>query len=141
MGQPIVVTEKPSSANRGVVRFETNRALTGMSHERYLVGDTIMGERPPDELARRLIAHGGVGGVHINSNVITVHLDQGGSTDGLREIIENLYIFYPATEAVDPREAQADLAEADHAPEQQSPPRPETPDEEIERAERTAPPA
>ncbi len=33
MGQPIVVVEKPSIANPGMVRFETNRALTGMGHE------------------------------------------------------------------------------------------------------------
>ena len=34
MGQLITVTEK-SSARRDIVRFETNRALTGMGHERY----------------------------------------------------------------------------------------------------------
>ena len=34
MGQPINVVEKPSSTP-GVARFETNRSLTGMGHERY----------------------------------------------------------------------------------------------------------
>lgn len=94
MGQSIVVNEKPS-ANRGVVRFETNRALTGMGHERYLAGEEVWGERPPDELARRILAHGGVLGLQINGNVVTVDLARGHSSDGLKAIIENLYRFYP----------------------------------------------
>ena len=68
MGQSIVVLEKPSS-NPGVVRFETNRAITGMGHERYVAGTEVWGHRPPDELARRLLARGGVAGVQINGNV------------------------------------------------------------------------
>jgi hypothetical protein len=36
MGQPVTVIEKPSSVS-GVVRFETNRPLTGMGHEIYRV--------------------------------------------------------------------------------------------------------
>ena len=94
MGQLIVVTEKPSS-NPGIVRFETNRALTGMDHERYLRGQEIWGNRPPDELARRLLAHGTVEGVQVNGNMVTVDLSKGRNSDGLREIIENLYRFYP----------------------------------------------
>jgi len=98
MGQPIVVTEKPSP-NRGVVRFETNRALTGMGHERYLAGTEVWGDRPPDELARRLLTMRSVAGVQINSNVVTVDLVDGSDSSGLREIIENLYRFYPDTPA------------------------------------------
>lgn len=94
MGQPIVVNEIPSSYP-GVIRFETNRALTGMGHERYLAGTEIWGERPPDELARQLFARGGVGGVHINSNVITVDVNKGYDAAGMKAIIENLYIVYP----------------------------------------------
>lgn len=97
MGQPIVVVEKPSLANPGLVRFETNRALTGMGHERYRPSVEVRGDRPPDELARRLLAHGGIGSVHINGSVITVALEEGATTEGLREIIETLYIHYPAT--------------------------------------------
>ena len=41
MGQPITVVAKPSSRS-GVVRYETNRALTGMGHERYRAGDEIL---------------------------------------------------------------------------------------------------
>ena len=73
MGQPITVTENPGGRH-GVVRFDLNRSLTGMGHERYRAGQEIIGDRPPDELARRLFAHGGVEGVHIYSNVVTVDL-------------------------------------------------------------------
>ncbi|HYI60412.1 MAG TPA: hypothetical protein VEW93_01255 [Acidimicrobiales bacterium] len=96
MGQPIVVVEKPSVANPGMVRFETNRALTGMGHERYVPGE-VRGDRPPDELARRLLARGGIVAIHINGSVVTVDLVKGHGTDGLREIIEGLYIHYPPT--------------------------------------------
>jgi len=113
MGQSIVVTEKPSS-NRGVVRFETNRALTGMGHEGYLAGDDVWGNRPPDELARRLLAHGGVAGVGINGNVVTVDLEKGFDSSGLKEIVENLYRFYPDA---DPATAPADALEPEVAPE------------------------
>lgn len=94
MGQSIVVNEKPSS-NPGVIRFETNRALTGMDHERYLAGQEIWGERPPDELARRLFEKPSVAGVQINGNMVTVDLKKGFDSDGLIEVIENLYRFYP----------------------------------------------
>ena len=122
MGQSIVVIEKPSS-NPGVVRFETNRALTGMGHERYLAGTEVWGERPPDELARRLLAKPSVAGVQINANVVTVDLAKGYDADGLREVIENLYRFYPdapAADAADEPAADAEtpeLAEAAAAPE------------------------
>ncbi len=122
MGQSIVVTEKPSS-NPGVIRFETNRALTGMDHERYLAGQEIWGARPPDELARRLLAQPSVAGVQINSNMVTVDLLKGYDSTGLLEVIENLYRFYP-----DAPEGEAEpLAEADTAPEVQADPAPAAP--------------
>ena len=93
MGQQITVVEKPS-ATPGVVRFETNRSITGMGHERYRRGEEVPGARPPDELARRLFATGAVEGVHIYSNVITVDLVPGASTDGLRDLIHELFVFY-----------------------------------------------
>jgi hypothetical protein len=34
MGQQVAVVEKPSP-RPGVLRFETNRSLTGMGHERF----------------------------------------------------------------------------------------------------------
>ena len=109
MGQSIVVNEKPSS-NPGIVRFETNRAFTGMDHERYLAGDEIWGERPPDELARRLLAKPSVAGVQINGNMITVDLAKGYDATGLIEVVENLYRFYP-----DAPEA-AEVSEVSEAP-------------------------
>lgn len=95
MGQPITVVEKPSST-RGVVRFEINRSLTGMGHERYTSREQAEGDRPPDELARRLFDHGGVDAVHINSNVITVDLAKGRDATGLADTIRELFLFYPA---------------------------------------------
>jgi len=93
MGQPVTVVEKPSSKS-GVVRFEINRSITGMGHERYDSPDDANTDRPPDELARRLFARGGVEKVHINSNVITVSLASGAHTGGVRELIEELFIYY-----------------------------------------------
>lgn len=102
MGQPVTVVEKPS-ANPGVVRFEINRSITGMGHERYTSGDDALSDRPPDELARRLFAHGNVDRLHINSNVITVELLRGHTTEGIREIVEDLFTYYrPGVEVVIP---------------------------------------
>jgi hypothetical protein len=39
MGQPINVVEKPSRTP-GIARFEINRSLTGMGHERYASVET-----------------------------------------------------------------------------------------------------
>jgi hypothetical protein len=93
MGQPVVVTEKPT-ARPGVWRFEANRVLTGMAHERYRAGVEITGDRPPDEVARRIFAHGSADEVHVYANVVTVTLARGHGPDGLREIIEGLYTYY-----------------------------------------------
>jgi hypothetical protein len=93
MGQPITVVETPSS-RRGVVRFEINRSLSGMGHERYAADRPVEGERPVDELARRLFARGGVDRVHINSSVITVELGRGYDSQGLADIIRELFLFY-----------------------------------------------
>lgn len=93
MGQQITVVEKPS-ATPGVVRYETNRSITGTGHERYRKDLPVEGDRPPDELARRLFARGGVDGVHIHSNVITVDLARGAGTDGLHALVHELFTFY-----------------------------------------------
>ncbi|HSH61442.1 MAG TPA: hypothetical protein VK988_17725 [Acidimicrobiales bacterium] len=93
MGQPVVVVEKPSS-KPGVVRFEINRSLTGMGHERYRSVADATGDRPPDVLARRLFEHGVVAAVHVFSNMITVELTDDGTAKGLKELIEELFIHY-----------------------------------------------
>lgn len=93
MGEPVSVIQT-ESADGNTVRFETNRALTGMGHERYAAGEEIYGERPPDLIAKDLLAHGGVAAVHIYAQTITVTLKPGASADGLKQLIEDMYIFY-----------------------------------------------
>lgn len=93
MGQPVTVTEKPMSEPY-VVRFELNRSLTGMGHERYRSLEDATGDRPPDILARRLLERGGIESIHIYSNVVTIKLEAGASREGLAEIMETLYIHY-----------------------------------------------
>jgi hypothetical protein len=94
MGQPINVVEKPSSTP-GIARFETNRSLTGMGHERYRSVDDVLAERPVDVLARRLFETGGVTEVHANGSVVTVKLAEGWTGARLLDVIRGLYIFYP----------------------------------------------
>ena len=94
MGQPIIVVEKPTHTP-GIARFELNRSLTGMGHERYESPDDILGERPVDELARRLFDSGGVQAVHANGSVVTVELTEGWKGEDLLDIIRGLYIHYP----------------------------------------------
>jgi hypothetical protein len=93
MGQPITVVQTPSH-RPGIVRFEINRPLSGMGHERYVKDKAVEGSRPVDELARRILEHGGVDSVHINGSVITVDLAKGGSADGLADLIRELFIYY-----------------------------------------------
>lgn len=95
MGQPVTVIEKPS-AHPGVVRFETNRPLTGMGHEtfRSLADVEAAADKPATQVARVLFEKGGVTGVHVNGNVITAHLDRTDSAAGLKELIEELFIYY-----------------------------------------------
>lgn len=99
MGEPVSVIEKPS-ANHGVVRFETNRTFTGMGHERYEANTLISGDRPPDVLAAKLLETGKVERVHVYAQTITVTLRSGATSDGLKEIVENLYIHYKPGVAV-----------------------------------------
>lgn len=93
MGQIVNVVERPSP-RPGIVRFETNRVLSGTGHERYLAGELIEGDRTVDELARRLFARGGIAAVHINGGIVTVDLQKGYGADGLAELIRGLYTFY-----------------------------------------------
>lgn len=93
MGQPVTVLEKPSVVP-GVVRFETNRPLTGMGAEVFRSVDEALGDRPADLVARTLFGAGDVASVTVGANVITVTLVPGGSTAGLRERLEELFIHY-----------------------------------------------
>lgn len=93
MGQPITVVEKPSS-NPAILRFETNRPLSGMGHETYTASPSELLDRPVDEVARRLFAAGGVQRVHINGSVITVSLGGGHTGSGLADIVRELFLHY-----------------------------------------------
>lgn len=98
MGQPITVVEK-RGVRHDVVRFELNRSLTGMGHERFRSREEAAGTGPAAELARRLFDHGGVEAVHVYSNVVTVDLAPGASTEGMADIIRDLFLFYRRLEA------------------------------------------
>ncbi|MCU1346009.1 MAG: hypothetical protein JWL70_2275 [Acidimicrobiia bacterium] len=93
MGQPVAVVTKPSHTP-GLIRFEANRSLTGMGHERFRSAAEAIGPRPAAELARRLFETGRVDYVHVYQNVATVDLRKGFNADGLQEIIESLYTYY-----------------------------------------------
>lgn len=114
MGQPITVVEKQSS-NPAILRFETNRPLSGMGHERYDAPPSDLLDRPVDELARRLFAAGGVNHVHINGSVVTVSLSGGRTGTGLADVVRGLFLHYPPQAAVPAVTPPAD--EADRAPE------------------------
>lgn len=93
MGQPIVVSST-ATARPGVWRFDTNRVLTGMAYHRYRRDTPVVGDRPPDELARRLFEQGSVDEVHIYGNAVTVTLARSRGPEGIAEIIEGLYTYY-----------------------------------------------
>lgn len=93
MGQPITVVEK-RGVHHDVVRFELNRSLTGMGHMRFRARDEAVGTDPASELARRLFDHGGVEAVHVYSNVVTVDLAPGATTEGMAEVIRDLFLYY-----------------------------------------------
>jgi hypothetical protein len=87
------VTEK-RSATPGVVRFELNRSLSGMGHERFTSLDEAIGQRPSASLARQLFATGKVGSVHIYGNMVTVDLTKGYDSGGLAEIVGEMYRYW-----------------------------------------------
>jgi len=97
MGQPVVVVEKPSR-RPGIVRFEANRSLSGMGHDSFTAGDAsglfARANTPAAELARRLLATGRVAGVHVYQNMVTVDLNKGFDSEGLDEIVRDLYQYW-----------------------------------------------
>ena len=93
MGQLVAVSEKPS-ATPGIIRFETNRTFSGMGHERFGSVADAYGSTPSDELARRLFATGQVDAVHVMANIVTVDLLKGHRSDGLADVVRNLYQYW-----------------------------------------------
>ncbi|MCU1364530.1 MAG: hypothetical protein JWN39_169 [Ilumatobacteraceae bacterium] len=115
MGQLVGVVEKNSSIP-GFVRYELNRNLTGSGHERFGSADDAIGPRPSAELARRLFGTGHVAGVHVYMNQITVDLQKGFTSDGLIDIVRDLYQYWkpgmtpPAFEDIAPADEPAAAA-------------------------------
>ena len=93
MGQPVAVVEKPSKTP-GIIRYELNRNLTGMGHDRFASSGDAQGSTPSALLARRLFDTGKVAAVHVYGNIITVDLAKGQSADGLVPVFESLYTYY-----------------------------------------------
>jgi len=113
MGQLVAVTEKPSRT-RGVVRFEINRSLSGMGHERFPSPDAVRGDTPSAQLARQLFATGNVDAVHVYGNIITVDVAKGHGPEGLADIIRHMYQYWkpgvrpPSFEDLQPDEPAAE---------------------------------
>jgi hypothetical protein len=93
MGQLVAVVEKPSPRT-GVLRFETNRTLTGMGHERFTSVADAIGPRPAAALARQLLSTGKVDSVYIYGNIISVDIAKGFSGDGLADVVRNMYQYW-----------------------------------------------
>ena len=109
MGQPVAVVEK-QSATPGVVRFEANRSLTGMGHERFASKVDAYESTSSAELARRLFDTGRVASVHVYANIITVNLNKGFDSAGLSNVIEGLYTFWtPGKVPPSPEELMAEM--------------------------------
>jgi hypothetical protein len=93
MGQLVGVVEK-RSATPGVVRFELNRSLSGMGHERFGSPGEAVGDTPSAMLARHLFATGKVAGIHIYANIVTVDIEKGYDSDGLAPVIAEMYRYW-----------------------------------------------
>jgi hypothetical protein len=93
MGQLVAVEQKAGGAST-IVRFETNRSLTGMGHERFTSAAEAKGPRPAAVIARRFFEAGHVSWVHVYGNCITASLEAGASQAGLNEIVRDLYQYW-----------------------------------------------
>ena len=125
MGQQVAVVEKPSP-RPGLLRFETNRSLTGMGHERFTSVLDAVGPRPAAMLARQLLATGKVDSVSVYGNIISVDVSKGFNGDGLSDVVRDMYQYWkpgmemptfdaPAEEAA-PAAGAASAAESGGAP-------------------------
>lgn len=113
MGQLVGVVEKPSSLP-GVVRFELNRSLSGMGHERFASLLDADGATPSASLARQLLSTGKVASVHVYANVVTIDLEKGYDSAGLADIVREMYRYWkPGVEAPTFDDLPADEPAAD----------------------------
>ena len=113
MGQPVTFL-RTSSPRPGIVRFELNRTLTGMGHERYRAGQEIIGDRAVDELARRMLATGKLDAVHIHGSMVTAELaeSEASGESGLADVIADLYTYYVPGVEIPPDEELIAMVEA-----------------------------
>ena len=93
MGQPVAVEQKAGGTS-AIIRFETNRSLTGRGHERFTSAAEAKGPRPAAVVARRLFESGQVSWVHVYGNIVTVQLSSGASQSGLDAIVRDLYQYW-----------------------------------------------
>ena len=93
MGQLVAVDQKAGGSST-IVRFETNRSLTGMGHERFTSAAEAKGPRPAAVIARRFFEAGHVSWVHVYGNCITASLEAGASQASLNEIVRDLYQYW-----------------------------------------------
>jgi hypothetical protein len=114
MGQLVGVVEKQSTAP-GVVRFELNRSLSGMGHERFASAADAAGKATPSaDLARLLFATGKVANVHVYANIVTVDIEKGFDAEGLADIVAEMYRYWkpgvepPSFEDLQPDEPAAE---------------------------------
>ena len=110
MGQPVTFL-RTSSPRPGIVRFELNRTITGMGHERYRAGQEILGDRAVDELARRLLATGKLAAVHIHGSMVTAEMSDPDAT-ALEDVIADLYTYYVPGVEIPPDEELIAMVEA-----------------------------
>lgn len=102
-------TQQGGSA--AVIRFETNRSLTGMGHERFDSPAEAKGSKPAAVVARRLFESGRVAWVHVYGNIVTVGLVPGASQGGLDEVVRDLYQYWkPGMTPPSAEELQAQVA-------------------------------
>ena len=112
MGQLVGVVEKQSTLP-GVVRFELNRSLSGMGHERFASTVDAIGSTPSAALARQLFATGKVDSVHVYGNMVTVDIGKGYDSAGLADIVREMYRYWkPGVEPPVFEDAPAEEAEA-----------------------------
>ena len=92
MGQPVTFLTT-TSPKPGVLRFELNRSLTGMGHERYRAGEEIRGNHSADVLASRIFAAGDIETIHMYGSMVTVYLASNDPGD-LETVLRELYTYY-----------------------------------------------
>ena len=99
-----------------MLRFETNRSLTGMGHEHFTSMSDAVGPRPAAALARQLLSTGKVDSVYIYGNIISVDISKGSNADGLGDVVRNMYQYWKPGMEMPTFDAPAEEARRGGAP-------------------------